>query len=336
MGNIMTGRELINQIMSHKSSGKVPYSIILTTEAYNIYGDSLLAEYHNDQVMRDFNNGLISKMQAVSLAIGNHLLYVSPPWWDWNITDNSFSRHDPPDYLPDTVGNGSYSGFFSQIKHLREHYDVYILATIYGSHWEKAYFSRGIENFLADLAGNTEWAQSLLDMIIRKNIVMLENFLTAPEIDAVLLGSDWGTQRGLIMSPECFKKMIKPGEKQEIDLIKKYGKKVFIHSCGDILAIINDLAELGIDCLNPVQPECMDISSLKDKYGLKMSFYGGISTQDTLPFGNPEEVRAETKKVIELMSVNGGYITSPSQDIQTDVPYENLRALIETAREYVK
>ncbi|MCL2775195.1 MAG: uroporphyrinogen decarboxylase family protein [Oscillospiraceae bacterium] len=331
----MTGRELINEITTHKSPGKVPYSIVLTTEAYEAYGDRLLAEYRNEQVMRDLTDGIISKPQAVSLALGNHLLYVFPPWWNWNITDGSFSRYDPPDYLPDTVGYGSYYEFFTQIKHIRENYDVYIIATIWGSHWEKAYFSRGIENFLADLAGNTEWAQALLDMIIRKNIVMLENFLTAPEIDAVLLGSDWGTQRGLVMSPECFKKMIKPGEKQEYDLIKKYGRKVFIHSCGNILGIMDDLVELGADCLNPIQPECMDIALLKSKYGSEMSFYGGISTQDTLPFGSPGEVRAETRKVIESMSVNGGYITAPSQEIQIDVPYENLRALIETAKEYI-
>jgi len=330
----MTGRELINEIIAHKSPGKIPHSIVLTTEAYEAYGDRLLAEYRNEQVMRDLADKTISKAQAVSLAIGNHLLYVSPPWWNWNISDGSFGRENPPAYLPDTVGYGSYSEFFAQIKHMRERYDVYILATIWGSHWEKAYFSRGIENFLADLAGNAGWAQALLDMIIRKNIVMLENFLAAPEIDAVLLGSDWGTQRGLIMSPECFKKMIKPGEKQEYDLIKRYGKKVFVHSCGNILGIMDDLAELGIDCLNPVQPECMDIAFLKSRYGAKMSFYGGISTQDTLPFGSPGEVRAQTKKTIEAMGAGGGYITAPSQEIQTDVSYENLRALIETAKEY--
>jgi uroporphyrinogen decarboxylase len=330
----MCGRELITQSLAHKSSGKTPYSITLTGEGYNAYGDRLLARYNNEQVGRDLENGLITKQQAVSLAIGNHLLYVYPPWWNWHITDGAFSGDDPPDYLPDTVGYGSYPEFFSQIKYIRERYDVYILAAIWGSHWEKAYFSRGIENFLADLAGNTEWAQALLERIIQKNIVMLENFLTAPEIDAVLLGSDWGTQRGPIMSPECFRRMIKPGEKREYEKIRKYGKKVFVHSCGDILEIMDDLAELGVDCLNPVQPECMDIALLKNKYGQKMSFYGGISTQDTLPFGSPDEVRKETGKAIELLGKNGGYITAPSQEIQTDVSYENLIALIETAKEY--
>jgi uroporphyrinogen decarboxylase len=163
---------------------------------------------------------------------------------------------------------------------------------------------------------------------------MLENFLTAPEVDAVLLGSDWGAQRDLLMSPDCFRTMLKPGEKQEYDLIKKYGKQVFIHSCGNILRIMGDLVELGVDCLNPVQSECMDLEFLKKEYGENISFYGGISTQKTLPYGTPAEVCTEARRVIELMSRSGGYLTSPSQEIQTDVSYDNLRALIDTAGEY--
>ena len=278
---------------------------------------------------------MISKAQAVCLSIGNHLLLVYPPWWKWHDPEGVFRQgEEPPDFLPDTRGNGSYETFFSQCEYLRKNYDVYLVALIYGSHWEKANSLRGIENFLADLAGSTEWAQSLLDMIIRKNMVMLENILTAPEIDGVLLGSDWGTQNDLIMSPECFRTMLKPGEIREYNLIKKYCKHVFVHSCGNILRIMDDLVEMGVDCLNPVQPECMDLGFLKNKYGARITYFGGISTQKTLPYGDPGEVKAETRRVIELMNRDGGYITAPSQDIQIDVPYLNLKALIDTAREY--
>ena len=125
--------------------------------------------------------------------------------------------------------------------------------------------------------------------------------------------------------------MIRPGEQQEYDLIKKYGRHVFVHSCGCILRILPDLAEMGVDVLNPVQPECMDLRFLKETYP-GLTYYGGISTQKTLPFGTPADVVRETEETIALMSRNGGYITAPSQEIQTDVPYENLRALIDTAR----
>jgi uroporphyrinogen decarboxylase len=97
---------------------------------------------------------------------------------------------------------------------------------------------------------------------------------------------------------------------------------------------MDDLAELEIDCLNPVQPECMDLEFLQKTYGSKITWYGGISTQQTLPKGSPSEVKAETRRVTEILSRDGAYIISPSQHIQIDVPYENLKALIDTAKEY--
>ena len=95
-----------------------------------------------------------------------------------------------------------------------------------------------------------------------------------------------------------------------------------------------DLTEMGVDALNPVQPECMDIYKLKENHGDKITFWGGISTQQTLPYGTPDDVVAETRRVTDALSQNGGYIIAPSQEIQSDVPFENLSALIDTAASY--
>ncbi len=110
-----------------------------------------------------------------------------------------------------------YEGAFEHWKYLRETYDAYLLVTIWGSRFEKAYFARGLENFLADIAGAPEFAADLLNMIIRKNMVMLENFLVSPHIDGILLGSDWGTQRGMLMSPKAWTELIRDGERREYD-----------------------------------------------------------------------------------------------------------------------
>jgi uroporphyrinogen decarboxylase len=162
---------------------------------------------------------------------------------------------------------------------------------------------------------------------------MLENFLTIKEIDGVLLGSDWGSQSSILMSPEVWDDMIRPGEQQEYDLIHSYNKDVWIHSCGCIDVLIPRLIEMGVDVLNPVQPECMDIARLKANYGEKLAFWGGISTQQTLPFGTPQDVKAEARKVRNQMSAGGGYIFAPAQEIQSDVSVENIEALLEVARE---
>lgn len=332
----MKNIDMVKKAIRHQS-GPVPYAIHLTGEAYELYGEALLKDYYDPQVAADYKEGRISLQQAVSLAIGNKAIYVYGPWWDWtNLTDEFLVNEDPPKRLPDTIGHGSYEAFFEQSAYIKEHYDVYQILTIWGSHWEKAYFARGIEHFLADLAADPEWAEALLDMIIRKNIVMLENLLPSKTFDGVLLGSDWGTQRDLIMSPRTWHTMIEPGEKQEYDLVHRYGKDVWVHSCGDVQKLMPSLCDLGVDVLNPVQPECMPLDFLKKEYGNHITWYGGISTQHVLPYGTPEEVRKVTFDTISLMAENGGYITAPSQEIQTDVPYENLRALIDAAKQAAK
>ncbi|MGI5893684.1 MAG: uroporphyrinogen decarboxylase family protein [Candidatus Merdivicinus sp.] len=186
---------------------------------------------------------------------------------------------------------------------------------------------------MADLAGDPEYAERLLNFIIHKNMVMLENIIHTPGIDGILLGSDWGSQKDLLMSPEIWRKLIRPGEVREYELIHSAGLDVWVHSCGDILRIMPDLAEMGVDVLNPLQPECMDIAHIKRNFGDQISFWGGVSTQDILPFGTTEQVQAETRRVAKLLSENGGYITAPSQEIQKDVPFENLCMLIDTAKE---
>lgn len=327
--------ESVKSALAHRASQRVPYTINLTGEAHALYDDELLRMYATAEILADLAAGRLSKEDAVSLAIGNCMFCVTAPWWNWhNLPDYYLNSPDAPSHLPQTIGTGSYEAFFQKIHYVREKYQRYILVTVWGSHWEKAYFSRGIENFLSDIAGSPEFAQRLLDEIIRKNMVMLENIVGAPDIDGILLGSDWGSQSSLIMSPRSWRKMIAPGERKEYELLKQYGKDVFVHSCGNIQLIMPDLVELGVDALNPVQPECMDLAELKAKYGQRITYWGGISTQRTLPYGSAADVEQEAAAVIRLMSRDGGYITSPSQEIQTDVPLENLVALIETARKF--
>ena len=135
------------------------------------------------------------------------------------------------------------------------------------------------------------------------------------------------------MSPDTWQNLIRPGEQREYDLLKSYGKYVWIHSCGCIEKIIPSLIEMGVDVLNPVQPEAMDIARLKARYGNRLTFWGGLSTQKTLPYGTPEAVRAESRAVRKLMGTGGGYIFAPAQEIQSDVPAANMLALIESAKE---
>lgn len=336
----MTKKEYVLQAVSHKQTDKVPYCIRLTGEGYKAYGERLLKDFYNKEVQEDLKEGKISFIQAVDLSIGNFMIDVGAPWWDWdydNMPAVYADGEEEPDVMPPVIRRDSeenIQAYFDRAKYIAEKYETFNTALIWGSHWEKAYFTRGIENFLADLAAFPEFSQELLTFIINLNMEVLPKIAACPHVDGILLGSDWGTQNDLIMSPVTWREMIKPGEKREYELLRSYDKKVMVHSCGQILRVMPDLVELGVDILNPVQPECMDLKFLKETYGDNITFWGGISTQRTLPQGTPDDVRRETRKVIELMSRNGGYITCSSQEIQTDVPYENLKALIETAKSY--
>ncbi len=312
----MTRRDIVKAAIQHRTAERVPYFIQLCGDAW----EALKPLVDED----DLNAFLDNDVEGFGI-----------PWWNWHELGPDWRGFSAPTSLPKVIGTGSYPDFVNGIKAAREKSDKYFLMMIYGSHFEKAYFSRGIENFLADMASEPAFARKLLNTIIEKNLVMLENVLALPEIDGVLLGSDWGSQIDLLMSPEVWEEMIRPGEQKEYDLVHSYGKDVWVHSCGCVERIIPSLVEIGLDVLNPIQPEAMDIGKLKKNYGDKLAFWGGISTQDTLPYGTPDEVREETRRVRDMMSRDGGYILAPAQSIQNDVPPENILALLEVAREAV-
>jgi uroporphyrinogen decarboxylase len=273
--------------------------------------------------------------KTLEAFLDNDVQDITVPWWDWYDLAPDWASYDFPRSPAKCLGSGSYIGLADNLKQLRQQTDKYFLVRIYGSHFEKAYCARGIENFLADMAGEPREAKKLLSKIIDRNLVMLETFLALPEIDGVLLGSDWGSQADLLMSFDTWQDMIQIGEKREYDLVHAYGKDVWLHSCGNVARLLPSLIEMQLEVLNPVQPEAMDIAALKREYGDRIAFWGGISTQQTLPYGTPDDVRAEARAVRNLLSQGGGYIFSPAQSIQSDVPVENILALLEVAREQV-
>lgn len=327
----MTRHERVKAAIAHQMPDRIPSCIHLAKDGYELYAQRLYQQYASEEVRRLHEKGVLSFSHAVYYGIGNHVLPVRCPWWNWYQVPASYKTWETPDYLPKTIGSGSYESFAREVQNIKEHTDAYVLVTIWGSHFEKANFARGIENFLADMAGDPEYAQKMLDFIIHKNLVMLENIVHTPGVDGILLGSDWGSQRDLLMSPDTWREMIRPGEEKEYALLREAGLDVWLHSCGDIQKIMPDLTDMGVDVLNPVQPECMDIGELKRKYGHRITFWGGISTQTVLPYGTPEEVQRETLRVSSLLGEQGGYILGPAQEIQSDVPYENLCALIDAA-----
>jgi len=156
-------------------------------------------------------------------------------------------------------------------------------------------------------------------------------------IDMTEVTDDFGHQSGLLINPKTFERFYRGPIQRAIDLAKSYGLIAFHHDDGDMRPLLPVLTEMGIDVLNPIQWRCgnWDLERLKTEFGERLCFHGGIDNQGTLPFGTPEDVRAEVKRLVETLGRDGtGYIIAPCHNLQPHTPLDNIIALYEAAREY--
>jgi uroporphyrinogen decarboxylase len=208
--------------------------------------------------------------------------------------------------------------------------DRYRLFCLGFSLFERAWTLRGLEPLYMDFIENPGFVHELFEAITDYNIAQVEKAL-GYDIDAVYFGDDWGQQHGLLMGYDLWKEFIHPHIKRMYGVVRDAGKTVFIHSCGDVDELFDDLIDIGLRVFNPFQPEVMDVGALMRQYRGRLAFWGGVSTQRTMPYGTPEDVRAEVRRMCDL-GRGGGYILSPSHALEGDVPLENLLALIDEAR----
>lgn len=194
--------------------------------------------------------------------------------------------------------------------------------------FERAWSLRGMEQFMMDLALDEVWCEELLERITHIQVRLAERYVEAG-VDGGYFGDDLGAQKGLLFSPEVWRRLFKPRLKRMFRVFTDAGLPVIMHSDGDIMEIIPDLIDIGLSCLNPCQPEVLDHRRLKREFGNSLSFYGGLSTQGTLPRGKPEEVRAAATECINVLGADGtGLIFGPSHRMMSDIPMENVVELL--------
>ncbi len=196
-----------------------------------------------------------------------------------------------------------------------------------------AMYLRGIDQIFYDLAVEPEIAEYLFRRIVDFYLEYARRTLEAANggIDILMTGDDFGTQKGPFMSPDMWRRFLRPGFKAFVELGHEFGTKVGHHSCGSIKPIIPDLVDCGLDILNPLQPDVVDMdhAELKKTFGRRLCFHGSISIQRTLPFGTPEDVRREVRRRRETLGPGGGFIYCTAHNIQADTPIENIEALFE-------
>ena len=201
--------------------------------------------------------------------------------------------------------------------------------------FETAWALRGLETLLMDFLVNPGLADAVLDIPYRYHLAAAKRLVRCGA-DMIWTGDDVGSQRGMLMAPETWRHFLKPRMGHFVASLKALNPdvKVAYHSDGDIRQIIPDLIEIGIDVLNPVQPACMDPADLNRRYGDKLCFWGTIDEQHTLPFGSPDDVRAEVHNRLATVGRGGGLILGPTHHVQLDTPMQNFRAMVKSIREY--
>lgn len=201
-----------------------------------------------------------------------------------------------------------------------------------------AMYLRGIAQIFVDMVDQPEIAKYLFDRISRFYLEYCRRTFEAAGdgIDIFFSGDDFGTQRGLFVSPKMWRNMLMPGFRSIVQLGKKHGYRVAHHTCGSVWPILGDMVDCGLDILNPVQPDVqgMDRRDVKSNFGDRLTFHGSISIQKTMPHGTPDDVRAEVKERFETLGPGGGFIFCTAHNIQVDTPLENVLALFEAYREF--
>jgi uroporphyrinogen decarboxylase len=201
--------------------------------------------------------------------------------------------------------------------------------------FERACAMQGMEAFLLQMAMSPDVARALLRRITDLCIRLMGHFLDAcgDLLDIVKIGDDLGTQDRLLISPKMYRNLLKPLHAEFIAFIRSRTRaKVFFHTDGDVFDLVDDLVEIGVDILNPVQTSAgrmANLAELKRRFGRQLSFCGAIDTHRILPTGTPEDVRAEVRRVLEILGPDGGYMVASVHTIMDDVPPENIVAIAE-------
>jgi uroporphyrinogen decarboxylase len=211
--------------------------------------------------------------------------------------------------------------------------DYWITGATVCTVFETAWALRGLDRMLMDFALDPETAERILDIPYHYHLEAARR-LVALGVDMIWTGDDVGTQTGMLIAPEMWRRLLKPRMGRFFSELKAMNPrlKIAYHSDGDVRPIIPDLIEIGLDVLNPVQPACMDPAALKRTYGRNLCFWGTIDEQHTLPFGTPADVTAEVRMRLSTVGRGGGLIIGPTHHVQLDTPIENLMALVDSVR----
>ncbi len=335
----LSPRDVVKLAFQFQASGRVPYSFSVSAGQ-----QEALTRFYGDASWRDRVVPYLGGMSGVGNFLsyagmtvqndGTHLDCLGCSWRlgsthhlvDWPLHEPEMGSFRLPDLAP-------YFQEYLQPKwpaEIRESERRFRIISHSFGLFERAWSLRGFEDFLMDLAVNESFAEELLEHITEWFLQSIDLMAHAP-VDAIMLTDDHAGQRGMLMGKERLRRLFKPRWKRIFARIHHYGLYPILHMCGDTTAVVPDLIDVGLDCMESCQPECMDIYALKKNYGGHIRFWGGLGAQSTYPFGTPEEVRREVRRLKREMGRGGGYILNSAKPPDENTPVENIAAYLEQA-----
>lgn len=371
----MNSRERVLRALSHQEVDRVPIDLggsqnsTMCAGAYEAFKRFLGIEGPTLELSRVFETVIMDEAVLSRLPVDTRAIYARPPacsatrWLDdrtfvdeWGIT---FRRavdglqYDPVGHPlaeatmsdleryqgPDVEDATRYAGLADLARDLHENTRYAVCAsTADTTIFDKAWMLRGMAQFLSDLLLDPEFALALLekaaDIQCRRHAAFLRE--VGSYVDVIIIADDMGTQRGTLISPALYRKMVKPFHRRYIDTIRRHTRaKVHMHACGSIFDLVEDYLEIGVDVLNPMQVAASKMApeGLYRHFHGRMAFWGGIDSQHTMPRGTSDEVRQAVRETTAAMhSLEGGHVLGSVHNVQDDVPPENVWALLDEAR----
>lgn len=330
----MTKREIIRCVLDGGQPPYVPWSCGFTQEA-----EARLAAHfggeHLDDALQDHILGLGSDIGFFDEVAPYRWRDVFGVVWDRSV-DKDIGIVEGCVLPEPTLDGYAFPNplderFFADIPGKIARYgDRFRVFRIGFSLYERAWTMRGLDTLMMDFYDNPDFVRELLHRIAGYNLAQVEEALKY-DIDAIYFGDDWGSQRGLQMSPKLWRSFLLPEIQRMYSRVREAGKYVMIHSCGDVDELFDDLIAAGLNSFNPFQPEVMDVHALLDQYRGRLAFHGGLSTQRTLPYGSVGDVRNETARLLDA-GRRGGYIFAPAHAVEGDVPLGNMLAFLDVVQ----
>ena len=351
----MKPRDRVIATLNHETTDRVPFQATFTPEFANrlrqYFGLNPCETEPHHREWYGYDLEILTGQDALQAGVGwftNYYLDDKPYTDNWGVewkidpyetpfgggTYTNIKRGplagDDPDIDSYQAPDPNAPGLYDHVERLVSEYknDYYIIGRVHCTVFESAWALRGFENLLMDLYINPDLADKILDIAFRYHLEVSKN-MARKGVDMIWLGDDFGSQNGPLLNPDTWKEIFQPRYAQLCKEVKQINKdiKIAFHSDGCVYDIIPGLIEAGVDVLNPIQTECMDPQILKDKYGYRLAFFGGMAVQSTLPMGSASDILSEYTWLKATLGRTGGWLCAPTHHVQQDTPVDNFLEL---------